>query len=42
MILSMEEGEVRELDLDQHTLNSWTESGLIEEVKEAPKKKGKN
>jgi hypothetical protein len=41
IILSMEENEVRELELDASTSESWISSGLIEEVKEAPKRKVK-
>jgi oligoribonuclease (3'-5' exoribonuclease) len=40
-ILSMQEGETRELDLDEHTFESWTSSGLIEKVKKASPKKVK-
>jgi hypothetical protein len=38
MILSMDEGEVRDLELDSYILNSWIGSGLIEEVKKVNKK----
>lgn len=37
-ILSMHEGETRELNLDDHTLKSWIDSGLIEEVKSSKKR----
>jgi DNA repair photolyase len=40
-VLSMEENEVRKLELDASTLENWISSGLIEAVKEAPKKKVK-
>jgi hypothetical protein len=33
IILSMDEGEVRDLELDPYILDSWISSGLIEEVK---------
>jgi hypothetical protein len=31
---SFAEGEVKELELDDYTLQNWVENGLIEEVKE--------
>jgi hypothetical protein len=34
----MNEGETKEVDLDNHTLNNWIESGLVEEVKTSRKK----
>jgi hypothetical protein len=40
-VLSMEENEVRKLELDASTLENWISSGLIEEVKEVPIKKVK-
>jgi hypothetical protein len=32
---TFEKDTVQELELDAYTLQNWTESGLIEEVKEA-------
>jgi hypothetical protein len=32
-ILTMEEGEVKEIELDAPTFEYWTSNGLIEEVK---------
>jgi hypothetical protein len=32
-IVSMEKGEVKEVELDEYTLKNWTENGFIEEVK---------
>lgn len=40
-VLSMTENEIRKLELDTSTLENWISSGLIEEVKEVPKKKVK-
>jgi hypothetical protein len=37
-IVSMEKGEVKEVELDDYTLQNWTENGLIEEVKITMKK----
>jgi hypothetical protein len=33
-ILTMEEGEVKEIELEAPTFEYWTSNGLVEEVKE--------
>lgn len=37
-IVSMEKDEVKEVELDDYTLQNWTENGLIVEVKTLSKK----
>jgi hypothetical protein len=33
-VLTMEEGDVKEIELDAPTFEYWTSNGLVEEVKE--------